>query len=429
MAEIILSKLAQNLKSVSIGKLSEEINKRNTNGTKILNFTVGDFSSKQFAIPRRLEQEIIKAYRNKITNYSPIGGRAELISAISFHLKRLGNFNYDANQIIVASGARPLIYILFKVLVDHNEIVLYGVPSWNTQNFIYLSDTDSIAIPTTIENNFLMTANEISVHINKITLLIINSPSNPSGTPYTSESLEKIFEIVINENKIRLIQHRKPVYIMLDIIYWLLDTNKSISFIKLKNEIKNYVIFIDGISKCFASTGIRVGWAFGPRNIIEKMKNMLSHVGAWSPSPEQIGVAEYLLNFKAVDLYLKNIKDKINMRLNIFYTAMYELHISGYPIDVIKSQGSIYLAVKINLIGMKTKQNQVLYNADDILYYLMDIAKIAIVPFHFFGMDKITPWFRVAVGTCSIKEVKIAANNMQITIKNLCILNNIAQRN
>ena len=184
-----------------IMELNEEINERKKNGDSISNFTLGDFSTKQFPIPIFLKKEIIHAYNKKFTNYSPVGGIKDLKIAISAHLKRLGNFDYEPKEIIVTSGARPLIYILFRILLDSDETVIYAAPSWNTQHYIKLSNTKHIVIMTKFENNFLMTEKEFKPYVKVATLLILNSPANPSGTIYNSETLNKIFKIISNENK------------------------------------------------------------------------------------------------------------------------------------------------------------------------------------------------------------------------------------
>lgn len=421
MKKLKLAKLAEELTSFSISSLSEKIVTRIQQGEKIFNFTLGDFAPQKFAIPPELEVEIIKAYHEKKTNYPCVKGMQELRIAIAKHIKSFGQFIYNPDEIMVASGARPLIYLLFKTLVDPGEKIIYTVPTWNNQYFIHLNHATPIVIETKPENNFMLTAAELKPHLKDAVLITINSPLNPSGTTLNLQTLKEIFALIITENKRRAKQKQKPLYIFFDIIYWLLTYNKIkfYSPIILNPEIRNYVVFIDGISKCFAATGVRVGWAFGPKPIIDKMCAMIAHIGAWAPKPEQIGTAKFLQKHKQVTSFLNNFKKEILTRLNIFYIAIQKLKKSGYKVDAIKPQGAMYLSVKLDLTGAKTQNNKTLKTMDDVAAYLLEDAKVALVPFYFFGMKKDFPWFRLSVGTCSVDDAKIAAKHINQSIKKL----------
>ncbi|MEI8054948.1 MAG: aminotransferase class I/II-fold pyridoxal phosphate-dependent enzyme [bacterium] len=422
MKNLKISKLAEGFTSLAISNLSEKIDKKKQQGEKIFNFTLGDFSPQQFAIPSELEAEIITAYREKHTNYSYIGGIQELRTAIAKHIKVFEQFDYDPDDIIVTSGARPLTYLLFKTLVDPGEKVIHTVPSWNNQPFIELAGAEPIVIAAKPENNFMITTQELEPHLKEAVLITINSPLNPTGTVFSRQTLKEILDLIVVENKIRAKHNQKPLYIFFDIIYWVLTYNeiKCDNPIMLNPEIRDYVVFVDGISKCFAATGVRLGWAFGPKPIIEKMRSILAHIGAWAPKPEQIGTARYLQKHDAVANFLSDFKSKLLTRLNIFYTAIQELKTAGYKVDAIKPQGAIYLSIKLDLIGAKkTEDNTILKTVDDILAYLLDDAKVALVPFYFFGTEKNFPWFRLSVGTCSVEEAKIAAGNICQSVQKL----------
>jgi aspartate aminotransferase len=309
MSKLKLSTLAEGLNSssfaVPVSRLSEKVDEKIHQGEKIFNCTLGDFSPKHFPIPQELENEIIKAYREKQTNYPFIGGMKELRVAIANHIKVFGQFNYEPDEIIVASGARPLIYLLFKTLVNPGEKVIYTTPTWNNQYFIYLADTQPIVINTKPENDFMPTAQDLKPHLKEASLITINSPLNPSGTTFNHPALKEIFDLVVEENKLRIQHNKKPIYIFFDIIYWLLTYNdiKCNNPILLNPNIADYVVFVDGLSKCFAATGVRLGWAFGPKAIIDKMRSMLAHIGAWAPKPEQIGTAKYLQNMMWLPIF------------------------------------------------------------------------------------------------------------------------------
>jgi aspartate aminotransferase len=421
MKKLKISKLAEGFTSLAISHLSEKIEKKRQEGEKIFNFTLGDFSPQQFAIPPELEAEIIKAYREKHTNYSYVGGVQELRAAIAKHIRVFEQFDYDPDDIVVTSGARPLTYLLFKTLVDPGEKVIHTTPSWNNQPFIKLASAEPIVITAKPENNFMITAQELKPHLKEAVLITINSPLNPSGTVFNRQTLKEILDLIVAENKSRAKHNHKPLYIFFDIIYWVLTYNevKCDNPVMLNPEIRNYAVFVDGISKCFAATGVRVGWAFGPKPIIEKMRSMLAHIGAWAPTPEQIGLAKYLQKHDIVANFLSVFKSKLLNRLNVFYIAVQELKAAGYKVDAIKPQGAIYLSIKLDLIGAKTANGKVLETVDDILAYLLEDAKVALVPFYFFGTKKNLPWFRLSVGTCSVEDAKIAAGNICQSVQKL----------
>ena len=415
------SKLAGNLTNLSISELSKKIEKNQNNGDKIFNFTLGDFSPSNFPIPKELEIEIVKAYQNKYTNYPTVGGMQELKQAVSLNLQRLGHFEYSPDEILIASGSRALIYLSCKTLLNPGENIVYTIPSWNNQNFTYLSEAQPIIIHTKPENNFLVSAAELEPHLKLANMIILNSPLNPSGTIFSDNQLREILQSILKENRRRIKEHQKPLYIVFDIVYWLLTYTKPnyLNPLQLLPEIRDYLIFIDGISKCFAATGIRVGWTFGPKPIIAKMRSMLAHIGAWAPKPEQIATANYLQQTEHLDAFLENFKNALLERLNIFYNTVLELKKLDYDLDVLKPHGAIYLAMKINLIGYSTPDNYKISNLNDILNYLLKSAKLALTPFTVFGMEDNFPWFILAVGTCSLEEAKISAKLFKQAIINL----------
>ena len=419
--DLILSKTAQELIPSGIRKISDKVNERIEKGEKIFNLTIGDFSPKVFPIPSVLKVEIKKAYDEAQTNYPPSDGVAGLREAVSEYIKVRGGFDYAKDEIVIGSGARPLTYTLMKALVNPGEKIVYPAPSWNNNCYVQLIDAVPVTVLTKFENNFVPTAEELKPHIGDAALLALNSPQNPSGTVFTKEELKKVLDLVVEENKKRAKENRKPLYIFYDMIYWILvygDT-KHYNPIELNPEIRDYIIFIDGISKCFAATGVRLGWAFGPKPIIKKISAILAHIGAWSPKPEQVATGRFLNNKTAVDEFFGNFKNELFTRLNTFYEGIMDIKKSGYDVDAIYPQGALYLTVKLNLVGKKTDDGKVLKNIDDVLSFILEEGKIALVPFYAFGAEKDSPWFRLSVGTCSKEEAKDAIKMLKTTVDKL----------
>ena len=401
-----VSVLANTLIGSEIIKIGNEVNEMKRKGTEIANLTIGDFDPSIFPIPAELKEEIIDAYHHNQTNYPPAEGILPLRETVVGVLKDRYALNYSSSDILVAGGSRPLIYATYLALIDPGDKVIYPAPSWNNNHYCHLSSAKGIAVETTVENNFMPTAAQLKPHLKGATLLALCSPLNPTGTMFTKEQLEEICDAVIAENDSRAPED-KPLYIMYDQIYSLLTFGKEhINPVSLRPELKDYVIYIDGISKCLSATGVRVGWAFGPENVIGKMKSILGHIGAWAPKAEQVAVAKYFKDATLVDQYLTSFKKQVQNSLDALYNGFQELKSAGFAVDAVIPMGAIYLTLKIDYIGKTTPEGQVLKNSADVNFYLIKQAQVALVPFSAFGTDETVNWFRASVGGCSLKDIE-----------------------
>lgn len=402
-----VSVMAENLIGSEIIKLAGEVKAKIAQGEKIHNLTIGDFDPKIFPIPTELKNEIIAAYNNGETNYPAANGVEPLRKEVSRFLREKQGLNYDANAILISGGARPLIYALYQTIIDANDKVLFPVPSWNNNHYCHLSAAQQIIVETKPENDFMPTAAELKPFISEANLIALCSPLNPTGTTFSKERLSEICELIIEENQRRDVS-QKPLYLLFDQIYWILTHGETKHFdpVSLFPEMRNYTIYVDGISKSFAATGVRVGWAFGPQKVIDKMKAILSHVGAWAPKAEQEATAKFLQNDAAVNTYLASFKSRINKRLAGFYEGMMQLKANGHNVDAIPPQAAIYLTVKFDLIGKTTTEGDLLATTADVTAYLLNEAKLAIVPFYAFGTSPNSPWYRLSVGTAHTAQIK-----------------------
>lgn len=418
--ELQVSKLAENIIGSEIIKLAGEVNEKIKKGEKIFNLTIGDFNPKQFPIPSELKQYIVDAYFDDQTNYPAADGMLELRNAVSNLLKQRGGLDYKNDEILIAGGARPVIYAIFKTIVDPNDTVIFAVPSWNNNHYTYLNNAKPVVIEAKPENNFMPLAADIKPHIKEASLLALCSPQNPTGTVFSKEALEEICDMVIAENN-RRGPDQKPLYVMYDQIYWALThgNTKHYDPVSLRPEMRMYTVFVDGISKSLAATGVRVGWSMGPKRIIDKMKAVLTHVGAWAPKAEQMASAKYLSNLEMYDTFMVGQKQRISDRLEGFYKGFSALEAEGLGVHAIAPQAAIYLTIQFNLQGKKTADGKVLENTADITRYILDEAKIAVVPFYAFGADKDSSWYRLSVGTCSIDDVAAAVESLRTALKKL----------
>lgn len=408
-----VSVLANTLIGSEIIKIGNEVNEMKRKGAQIANLTIGDFDPSIFPIPDALESAIVNAYHEGHTNYPPADGILALRETITGVLADRYQLDYTVKDILVAGGSRPLIYATYLALIDPGDKVLYPAPSWNNNHYCHLSSANGVAIETTVENNFMPTAAQLKPHLKGATLLALCSPLNPTGTMFTEQQLAEICDIVIEENKSRGADE-KPLYIMYDQIYSLLTFGKAhVNPVSLRPELKDYVIYIDGISKCLAATGVRVGWAFGPEVIITKMKSLLGHIGAWAPKAEQVAVASYFKDKTQVDAFLTSFKTQVQASLDALYHGFQALKNEGFKVDAIVPMGAIYLTLKIDYIGKTTPAGDLLKNSADVNFYLIKEAQVALVPFSAFGNDDDMPWFRASIGGCSLADI----NNMMARIK------------
>lgn len=401
-----VSVLANSLIGSEIIKIGNEVNELKSKGAKIANLTIGDFDPSIFPIPAGLKAEIVEAYNHNHTNYPPADGILALRETIVDVLKDRYDLDFKTNEILVSGGSRPLIYATYLALIDPGDKVIYPAPSWNNNHYCHLSSAEGIAVETTAENNFMPTAELLKPYLKGATLLALCSPLNPTGTMFTKEQLEEICDLVIEENNSRA-EGEKPLYIMYDQIYSLLTFGKEhINPVSLRPELKDYTIYIDGISKCLASTGVRVGWAFGPDKVISKMKALLTHIGAWAPKAEQVAVGKFFADKSKVDEFLTSFKDQIQDSLNALYKGFQELKNDGFAVDAIEPMGAIYLTLKIDYIGKTTADGDLLKDSTDVNSYLIKEAQVALVPFSCFGNDETKAWFRASVGACSLTDIK-----------------------
>jgi aspartate aminotransferase len=402
-----VSVLAQNLRGSEIIRISGEINELKKQGQNIANLTIGDFDSNIYPIPAKLKQLIIDAYNHNQTNYPPADGVLELRQSVSEFIKKHYDLDYPTNQLLVSGGSRPLIYSIYLALVDPGDTVVFPAPSWNNNHYCDLTGANGIAVQTTAENNFMPTADELRPHLKGATLLALCSPLNPTGTMFSKQNLEEICDLVIEENKTRG-AGEKPLYILYDQIYSQLTfgTHQHYNPVSLRPELKDHVVFVDGASKCFAATGVRVGWGFGPAAIINNMKAIVGHMGAWSPKAEQVAMAAFLHDGDNVATYLEDLKSKIQQSLQALYDGFKQLKSEGFAVDAIEPMGAIYLTVKIDYTGKTTPDGDLIKNSADVNFYIIKAAGCALVPFSAFGTDDKQNWFRASVGASTLEDIK-----------------------
>lgn len=415
-----LSELASTLIGSEIVKLGGEIKEKIRQGARIYNFTIGDFDPALFPIPKELEEAIVNAYHQKHTNYPAAEGNLDLRQAIAAFIFDKEKLTYATDEILIASGGRPLIYTVFRAICDKADRVVYAVPSWNNNHYTHFTDSEHVVIETGPETRFMPTARQLAPHLKGATLLSLCSPQNPTGTTFDKAELTAICDLVIEENKSRG-PDQKKLYVMFDQMYWHLTYGdiQHHNPVSLRPAMKDYTIFIDAISKVFAATGVRVGWALGPAHVIQKMKQIMTHIGAWAPMAEQKALAVYLQNKPAIENYLAHFKKEIELRLTAIYEGLMQLKAAGFSVDAIQPEAAIYLTVKVDIVNKTTANGKLLSTQADVTAFLLDAAGLALVPFYAFGAAASSPWYRMSIGTCKKEDIPAMLQQLRIALQQL----------
>jgi aspartate aminotransferase len=189
--------------------------------------------------------------------------------------------------------------------------------------------------------------------------------------------------------------------------------------VSLRPAMAEYTIFIDGISKAFASTGIRVGWAVAPPDIASSMSSILGHVGAWAPRAEQVATASLLHDTAAIAAYHSHMKAELGSRLDLLYDGITKLKEAGLAVDAIPPMGAIYLTANFSLIGRTTASGAILKTNEAIRKYLLRDAELAVIPFQAFGATEETGWFRLSAGAVSLAEIETMLPKLERAIRSL----------
>lgn len=408
--DLRVSRMAASLTGSEILKIAAEIRALVRAGQTICNLTVGDFDPRQFPIPEVLADAVRAALEGGQTNYPPADGVRELRQAVArFYLRELG-LEYPLESILIAGGARPIIYCAFRTLCDPGDRVVYPVPSWNNNHYVHLVGAVGVPVPCRPEDRFLPTREALARVLSGARLLCLNSPLNPTGTAFRPEALAGICEEVLAENARREARGERPLYLLYDHIYWMLCFGgvEHVTPPELFPEMARYTVFVDGISKSFAATGLRVGWTAGPIDVMRPMSNVLGHVGAWAPRAEQVATVALLDDPEAIRRYHASFKRGVEARLDRLHRGFQQMKAEGLPADSIPPMGAIYLTARIHPFGRRTRDGEVLATNEGVRRFLLQEAGVAVVPFQAFGSPDEDGWFRLSVGAASEEEIAAA---------------------
>ena len=415
-----VSTMADGLVGSEILRIAADIRAMVAQGERICNLTVGDFSPAEFRVPPLLEEETIRALRAGETNYPPSDGVPALRQAVAAFYRRWLGLEYGIDSILVTGGSRPGIYSTYRALVDPGDRVVFPVPSWNNNHYVHLVGARGVPVMCDASHAFLPTREMLEEAVRGARLLALNSPLNPSGTMFTPEALAGICDLVLEENA-RRGSGERPLYVMYDQVYWMLTSggNRHVDPVSLRPGMADYTVFIDGISKAFAATGVRVGWTVGPADVTRRMASILGHVGAWAPRAEQVATAKLLADPEAIRGYHEGMQREVDARLNALHDGLERLRGQGFPTLAVRPMGAIYLSARFELHGARAPGGETLATNDDIRRYLLEAAGLAVVPFQAFGLPDESGWFRLSVGAVSLAEIPPTFQRLEAALRRL----------
>ena len=395
-----LSTLAQGLIGSEVLKIASEVRALTASGRSVANLTVGDFAPSEFRIPRLLESLIAENLAAGQTNYPPSDGTLELRKSVVDLMRDEFGLTYPLESTLIAGGSRPVIYAAYSAVVDHGDKVIYPTPSWNNNHYTYLAGGVPVELVVGADTNFMPTAEMIRPHVRDARLIAVCTPLNPTGTVMAKSEVEAIATLVVEENERRADAGERPLFLLWDQVYWMLTfgENRHWTPPQLVPESAAYTIFVDGISKAFAATGLRVGWTVAPPAVTARMRDLIGHVGAWAPKAEQLAVATFLRQKDEIKAFQEQMIRELRLRLDALYDGIMAMRNDGLPVHAIAPQGAIYLSAQFDLADR-------LGTNEAIRKFLLEEAGFAVVPFQAFGLKREDGWFRLSAGAVSLRDI------------------------
>lgn len=346
-----------------------------------------------FDTPGNIKEAAIRAIKDGFTKYTNVEGMPALKEAIKAKFKRENNIDYDLDEIIVSTGGKQVIYNLFMASLNKGDEVIIPAPYWvSYPDMVLLAEGTPVFANCGIESNFKLSGKALEQLITpKTKWLINNSPSNPTGASYSHSELENIAEIL---------RKHPHVNVMSDDIYEHItfDGFKFYTLAEIAPDLKDRIFTVNGVSKAYSMTGWRIGYGAGSKALIKAMTIIQSQSTSNPCSISQAAAVEAL---NGVQGYIVqnalNFEKKRDLALSILQRVKY--------FECYKPEGAFYLFIKCDKIfGAKTKSGKVINNSNDFGEYLLEEAKVAVVPGIAFGLEG---YFRISYAT-SMEELEEA---------------------
>ncbi len=353
-------------------KISEKAKQMRREGVDVIDLSVGE---PDFPTPLNVKEAGKKAIDENFTKYTASEGIVELKEAIIERIKDDYGLEYKKDEVLVSCGAKHSLYNAILAIVEKGDEVIVPSPYWvSYPEMISLAEGKIVFLEALEENNFCITAEQLKSAISPSTkAIILNNPSNPTGAAYSKEALQALAKILEEED----------IIVISDEIYSKLiyDDFKFASFPSLSEKIKKKTILINGVSKAYSMTGWRIGFALGPKDIIDAMAKIQSHS---TSNPTSISQKAALEALKAPQYEVNKMVQEFQRRRNFVLQKLETIQ----NISCAKPKGAFYVFPNVESFYGKEGNGMVIRNSYGMAYFLLKEAKVAIVPGAAFGNDK-----------------------------------------
>lgn len=352
-------------------KIAQEAKEMLHKGIDVIDLSVGELD---YPTPPNVKDAAKKAIDLNFTKYTINSGTIELREAIAEKLSKENFLNYSPSEIIVSNGAKQCVYNAIQSVINDGDEVIFSSPYWvSYPEMVSLAHGKSVVIDTNEMDSFKISPGQLEEAISARTkLVILCNPSNPTGALYTRNELEKIAEIIEKHN----------FYVIADEIYekMVYDENEFVSFASISEKVKSKTIVINGLSKSYAMTGWRIGYAAGPQHIIKAMNKIQSHSTSNASSISQAAAVEALLGPQT---FIEHMKNDYQKRRDFFFNEINSIN----GLQCFKPQGAFYLFPNITYFFNKSTNIFRIEHSFDLAMYLLYEAKVAAVPGSSFGSE------------------------------------------
>jgi aspartate aminotransferase len=337
-------------------------------GIDIIGLSLGE---PDFNTPEFIKDAAIQAVKDNYNSYSPVDGYADLKTAICEKFKRDNGLDYKASQVVVSTGAKQSIANVCMVLLNPDDEVLLSAPYWVSYSAIAtLAEAKSIIIPSSIENDFKITPEELEAAITpKTKLVMFNSPNNPSGTIYTEEEYRALGKVL---------QKYPDIYILSDEIYEHINYGTPHFSIAAIPELYDRTITVNGVAKAFAMTGWRIGYIGAPEWIAKACNKMQGQI---TSGANCIAQRATIAAVSAPTSQIQYMVDEFNVRRGLILNLLNE--ITGFKLN--EPKGAFYVFPDVSYYFGKTIKGKTIENANDFALFLLEEAHVATVTGEAFG--------------------------------------------
>ena len=370
-------------------------------GKKVIGLSAGE---PDFDTPDHVKVAAIDAIHKGYTKYTNVEGIPELRQAIIDKFKKDNGLSYSINDVIVSTGGKQILFNALISSINKDDEVIIPAPYWvSYPDMTLLAGGKPVIVSCTQETDFKLTAKELEQVITKKSKwLILNSPSNPTGSCYSRKELEEIADVV---------RKHKNLYVMTDDIYEYIvyDNFEFFTFAQVAPDLKDRVLTVNGVSKSHCMTGWRIGYAVGPEILI---KAMIKIQGQSTSNASSISQYAALAGISGSNDFLKPCLKAFDERRRFVVSKLNNIQ----GISCLLPKGAFYAYPNVSgLVGKKTNEGIILKNDTDIVEWLLETAEVAAVPGVAFGLE---PFFRISYAT-SLDLLKEAMNRIEKAVLSL----------